>query len=52
MITISFPVDVRGELEKKICAWVKEYARFGDTTFIIEFEDEELATYFRLKFGL
>lgn len=52
MITVPFPVDVSGELEKKICAWVKEYARFGDTTFIIEFDDEELALYFRLRFGI
>jgi len=52
MITVPFPVNISGELEKQICAWVGEHARFGATTFIIEFDDEELATIFKLKFGL
>lgn len=52
MIRVPFSVGISGELEKQICAWVKEHARFGYTTFIIEFDDEELATLFKLKFGI
>jgi hypothetical protein len=52
MIKVAFPVDINGEREKEICVWVNAYARFGNTTFIIEFDDEELATYFKLRFGL
>lgn len=52
MITVPFPISISGKLEKEIAAWVGEHARFGYTSFLIEFDDEELATYFRLKFGL
>lgn len=52
MITVPFPMSITGELEKEICVWVKEHARFGDTSSIIVFDDEELATYFKLKFRL
>jgi hypothetical protein len=52
MITVPFPVSISGELEKQICVWVKEHARFGYTSFIIEFDDEELATVFKLRFGI
>jgi len=52
MIIVPFPINISGNLERQICAWVKEHARFGYTSFIIEFDDEELATYFKLKFGI
>jgi hypothetical protein len=52
MITVPFPVDISGKREKEISAWVGQHARFGPTSLLIEFDDEELALYFRLKFGL
>jgi len=52
MIKVKFPMDVSGALEKEICAWVKEHAQLGDPADHILFEDEELAIYFRLRFGI
>ena len=52
MIEVYFSPDITGKLEKEICAWIREHAEFGDTAFTIKFDDEELALYFKLKFGL
>ena len=52
MIKVPFPMDVSGALEKEICKWVLENAMLGVTGDHILFEDEELAIYFRLRFGL
>jgi hypothetical protein len=52
MIKIPFPMDVSGQLEKDICKWVREYAILGNPADHILIEDEELALYFRLRFGL
>ena len=55
MTTVFFPYYLNGELETEICNWVGEnttVARLSDDAKTIEFEDEELAIYFRLKFGI
>lgn len=54
MIRIALPIGVIDDREKEICRWMAfaEGARFSKCFSYIEFEDEELASYFRLRFGV
>lgn len=55
MIRVPFPIGIGGDLEDAVCIWVGETcgaAILGEHADVVEFEDEELALLFRLKFGL
>ncbi len=56
MTLVPFPSYICGDLEMNICYWIdknEETVRLNEINpYLIEFDDDELATYFRITFGL
>jgi hypothetical protein len=55
MIRVPFPIGTPSELEDRICVWVGEnsdVAALSEHTDFVEIKDDELALWFRLRFGL
>lgn len=55
MISIPFPFTIVYDKEVDICEWIgenSEHASLSKDYKSIEIDNEELAIYFRLKFGL
>jgi hypothetical protein len=58
MITVPFPLYIDSTIEKSIYKWMDEMdldkhtIHIGTNISTIEFEDEEDAIAFRLRFGL
>ena len=58
MVRVHFPIYLGFELEKQICMWIDIQSKKGeqvsldDCGIYINFEDNELATIFRLQFSL
>ncbi len=54
LYVLYFPLEITGVREMEICYWIGNCptAKVSDSRPFIEFDDEETALLFRLKFGI